>query len=225
MFKTETHLHTCEVSSCSKLHASELIKLYKEAGYSTVFVSDHFQKRTLDTFGDLPWTHKVSIFVAGYNRARLAGEKFGVNVLFAAEFCFPDDKNHYLAYGVTREFLDAHPDLDNMSAEEFFRIAHEEGIFIVHAHPYRDACRAPKPELVDAIEIYNSNPRHENNTPLAEALADNTGLPITAGSDTHRPEDVALTGIITETEIKTVEDYIRAVKSGSLKIIRNEDGV
>ena len=39
------------------------------------------------------------------------------------------------------------------------------------------------------------------------------------GSDTHRNEDIALSGIETENEIKSAEDFIEAVKSGKVKII------
>ena len=76
------------------------------------------------------------------------------------------------------------------------------------------------PELVDAIEVYNSNPRHEDHSELSEALAREHNLPVSAGSDAHRDEDVARTGIMTEFEIKTAEDFIRAVKSGEIEIIR-----
>ena len=42
MYKTEVHMHTYPVSSCSKLTPAEQVRLFKEAGYDTVFVSDHF---------------------------------------------------------------------------------------------------------------------------------------------------------------------------------------
>jgi len=37
MYKTEAHLHVSEVSPCSKLKATEMISLYHDAGYKTVF--------------------------------------------------------------------------------------------------------------------------------------------------------------------------------------------
>ena len=60
MYKTETHLHTAEVSPCGKVGAGEMIKLYAESGYSTVFVSDHLKKKTLEAMGDIPWV--ITIF-------------------------------------------------------------------------------------------------------------------------------------------------------------------
>ncbi|MBR3965726.1 MAG: PHP domain-containing protein [Clostridia bacterium] len=220
MFKTETHMHTREVSACSHKGAIDMIKLYKEAGYSTVFVSDHFQSNFLDVLGDIPWNEKMAIFLSGYYKAKHEGEKLGVNVLPAAEICFTDSNNHYLAYGITKEFLDAYPNLHKMSAGEFLPIARAAGIFIVHAHPYRDGSRSATPELVDAIEIYNSNPRHEDYSEFSKVLAEKYDLPVTAGSDAHRDEDVACSGIETEEEIKTASDFIRLVKERKINIVR-----
>ncbi len=198
-----------------------MIRLYKEAGYSTVFVSDHFQSNTLDVLGDIPWNEKVAVFLSGYYKAKYEGDQIGVTVLPAAEFCFADTKNHYIAYGITKEFLCAHPDLHKMTVTEFVSIARAEGIFIVLAHPYRDGSQCATPEIVDAIEIYNSNPRHDDHSELSEALAEKYGLPVSAGSDAHRDEDIAGSGIETEEEIKTVSDFIRLVKEGKVKIIRS----
>ena len=222
MFKTETHLHTAEVSKCARVCAADLIAMYHEAGYSTVFVSDHFQTNTLDSKGDIPWEEKIDSFLEGYRVAKDAGDKLGVTVLPCAEFRLADSSNHFLVYGISREFLVANPEMHKLSAEEFAAIAHEWGLYIVHAHPFRDSARHPKPELVDAIEVYNSNPRHENNTDLAEELARSLDLPVTAGSDTHRTEDVACSGVATEYRIETAEDYIRAVRDRQISIIKRD---
>ena len=50
MFKTETHLHTWPVSNCSRIEPREMIRRYKDAGYDTVFVSDHYAKYHFDKF-------------------------------------------------------------------------------------------------------------------------------------------------------------------------------
>ena len=222
MFKTETHLHTAEVSPCSRLRAKEMMRRYKEAGYSTVFVSDHFQLNTVDSYGDIPWSDKMAIFLAGYYIAKCEGEKIGITVLPAAEICFTGVSNHYIVYGITKKFLDSYPELHTYGIEKFSEIAHREGLFIVQAHPYRDGKCFPTPEYVDAIEVYNSNPRHEDNSEKSELLAHSLSLPVSAGSDAHREEDVAKSGIETELEIKTSLDFITAVKEGKLTVIRSE---
>ena len=222
MFKTETHIHTSEVSICSQKRAREMVRAYKESGYSTVFITDHFQGNTIDSYGDIPWQDKMAIFLGGYYRAKVEGDKIGLNVLPGAEFCFPGVPNHYLAYGITKEFLDANPDIHKTDIETFSKIAHGAGLFIVQAHPYRDGKCFPTPDFIDAVEVYNSNPRHADNSELSEKTALEFNLPISAGSDAHREEDVALSGIETEVEIKTAEDFIRLVRRGEIKIIREQ---
>lgn len=222
MFKTETHLHTSEVSRCGKLSSTQMIKLYNEAGYKTILVTDHFQSNVLDTLGDIPWEDKVTVFLSGYYRAKNAAEKFDMHVLLGAEFCFVGQPNHYLAYGITKEFLCAHPDLHKMSISEFYPIAKAAGVYMIQAHPYRDDNCHPTPEYADAVEVYNGNPRHNDYNDRAEAYAVENGFPITSGSDAHQLPDVATGGILTEEPITTIEEYIEAVKSGKLELIKGE---
>lgn len=223
MFKTETHLHVSEISSCGQLKAKKMIELYHEAGYKTVFVSDHLKQGYTDSFGNIPWEDKMTIFMSGYYKAKYAGEQLGMNVLPSVEIAFEEAlSNHYLVYGITKEFLVSCPDIGMMGIEKFSKIAHKNGLFIVQAHPFRDGQSFPTPDFVDAVEIYNSNPRHEDNSEKSEKLAKEMSLPMTSGSDAHRPEDVGRSGIVTDFEIKSAKDYINAVKIGALQHIRSE---
>ena len=220
MFKTETHLHVSEISPCSKINASEMVALYHEAGYKTIFVSDHFKQIYFDALGDIAWQDKVTIFLSGYYRAKAAAKKFGMNVLMSAELLFEGNPNHYLVYGITKEFLDSYPDLCKLSVEEFYEIAKKHNVFVVQAHPFRDGNCFPTPNSVDAFEVYNANQRHKDFSEKSEESAIQNGLYMTAGSDTHRLEDVAKGGVLTVTEIKSAEDYISLVKSGKIELFR-----
>ena len=157
------------------------------------------------------------------NPDRLAymGEKYGVNVIFSAELLLNESSNHYLLYGVDKDFLVGCEEIFDMTIAELCEYARARGVTVIQAHPYRDGKNTPAPVgTVEAIEAHNANPRHDNYTEQALEYAARVGLPITAGSDTHRYEDVARTGVMTKYEIKTAEDYIRAVMSGELIIIR-----
>ena len=219
MYKIETHLHTSEVSGCGQVRAADMIKRYKAADYDTVFVTDHFQSSSLDPMGDIPWEDKITIFLSGYYRAKAMGDKLGVNVLPGAEFTFAGSPNHYLAYGITREFLTDHPDVNKLTIEEFVSLARENSIFLVQAHPFRDDSCFPTPEYVDGFEVYNSNPRHNDYNDRAAACARENGMLITGGSDAHRPEDVALSGVRSPFPVTSVDDYIRLLKSGQAEIM------
>ena len=222
MYKIETHLHTSEVSRCGQLRAADMVKRYKEAGYSTIFVTDHFQPNSIDTLGDIPWTEKTAIFLSGYYRAKAEGDKVGLTVLPGAEFTFPGSPNHYLAYGITKAFLDAYPEIHKLTVEEFIPIAKENGLFLIQAHPYRDGNCCPTPQYVAGFEICNSNPRHHDYNEKAAVCAKEHGLLITGGSDAHRVEDVAGAGILSPFPVETAEDYIRLLRSGEGEVFGEE---
>lgn len=219
MFKTETHLHTKESSWCGWLTAEEMLKEYRDRGYTTVCISDHFKQEYFDAWGDIPWEEKVKRTLLGYYNAEKVADKYGINVLMATEIELEETKpNHYLLYGVTEEFLISHINLCKMGIEEFSKIAKENNIFIIQTHPFRDGLCFPTPDYVDALEIFNGNLRHKD-LGDAKQLAKDKGLCVVSGSDAHRPEDIAQGGIITDKEIKTLDELIAVIKSGDFKTI------
>lgn len=223
MFKTEMHLHTKESSGCGWLTAEEMVELYCQAGYSTICVCDHLKEDHLLHWGNVSWKEKINKHLIGYKNAKKSAKKYNMNILLATEIEFLKTKpNHYLLLGVTEEFLINNTNICDMSIEEFSSIAKENGIFTIQAHPFRDNVNFPTPNFVDGIEVYNSNPRHQNFSEKSFKIAKSYNLHITAGSDAHRIEDVALSGILTENEIKNSADLITAIKEDSIKLIYSE---
>lgn len=222
MFKIETHLHVSEVSPCAHLSGAQMMQAYADAGYSTVFVTDHYKQPYFASLGDLSWEEKVERFCAGYEAARSAGEALGLTVLFSAELQFVGSHNHYLAYGITKEFLLEYPKLYKMEAAEFYALAKQKGIFVIQAHPLRDGTNTPRPDAADGFEVCNPNPRHENFDDELEALCREHGLYRSGGSDAHRPEDVARGGVASETHVRSVEEFVALIKSGKAKILGRE---
>ena len=222
MFKTETHLHTSESSRCGKIPAAEMVALYHEAGFKTLFITDHFQKSSFDKMGDdLSWEEKIDRFLTGYRAAKEAGEALGMNILLSAELRLTALKNHYLLYGngIDRDFLLARPDIFDMSPEAFSAYAKEKGITVVQAHPLRDGKCTPTPDIVDALEVFNPNPRHENFTPQVLEIARECHLPMTCGSDAHRYTDIAHGGVISAREIRVPADYVELMLGGELEFM------
>lgn len=215
MFKTETHMHTSEGSVCGKMTAEEMVYAYREAGYKTLFISNHFGTQFFDRWGELSWDETIERFMLGYRNAKAIGDRLGINVILSAEIEFDRPCGlHYLVYGVDEDFFKEYPDLHKMPLEDFSEICKQRGILFIQAHPYRDMNRRVTPQLVDGFEVCNPNLRHASNDDLAEQTAKEYSLYRTAGSDAHRPEDVGMTAMMSEKEIKTAEDYIELVKSG-----------
>ena len=217
MYKTETHLHTAQGSRCGKLTAADMVARYKAAGYTTVFITDHFQKTHVDERGET-WNERIQSFLSGYRAAKAAGDEIGLTVLLGAEFGFVKHPNHYLVYGFDEQFLIEEGERAlAMDPADFLPEAKERGFLVVQAHPFRDGKCVPKPEWVDGFEVHNTNPRHENFDDQCEAVAAEHGLLCIGGSDAHRPEDVAGTGVVSDTPIASVTDFIAAVRSGAAK--------
>lgn len=225
MYKTEAHIHTMEVSRCGKVAAAEIVKLYAEAGFDTVFIADHINGQNFALWTDLSWEEKVDRHMEGYKAAKLAGEELGVTVLYCAEIAFGAPGgfvNDYLVYGFDRDFLIGFEPYFRTSVEKFYPYAKEHGVLVIQAHPYRTTACCPMPDYVDGIEVYNAHPRHINNNQRAQRLAEERGLLKTVGSDFHMVGDEARAYILTEEPIRSVEDYISVIKSGKAILMSPE---
>ena len=225
MFKTETHLHTAETSPCGKVSAAEMVKRYYDAGYKTLFITDHFYAKYFETLGNLSWEEKIEQFFSGYEAAKVVGKSLGMNIIPAAELRLDGSNNDYLLYGADRAFLTNLAKTLDMSIESFYAYAKKHGVTVIQAHPLRDGRCTPTPEFVDGLEAHNGNPRHENFTDKVMELAREYGKLVTGGSDAHRPQDVGSSGIMTEREIRTAKDYIDVLIEGNFTIIKGDEGL
>lgn len=214
MFKTETHLHTYPVSSCAKLSPVEQVRLFKEAGYDTVFVSDHFSPHHFKKLGEhLTFAEKVDKLCDAYLEAKAEGDRIGLTVLFSVELSF--HKNHYLLYGVTREFLKLREDIFDIDIDELYAHLKAHGVTIIQAHSHRAEKCVPHPHHVDGFEI-NCCLRKDNYNERTMQVAKEYGLPLTIGSDCHRPEDVGVSATLSEEKIESIEQYLELMRTGKL---------
>ena len=220
MYKIETHLHTSESSPCSQLSAAEMVELYHKAGYKTVIVTDHFIPKYLNGYDSECWQNAVDRFFLGYRNAKAAGDKLGVNVLMGAEIALVNVHGDYLLYGITPEIFYKYPDVFQMTHQEFYRVMHEEGVMVVQAHPRRGGGMYSDFNCVDGLEVHNSNPRHDDHEDITMAQAEEHNMYKTAGSDAHRLDDYGLSGMMSETEIKTIDEFIELVRSGKGQLIK-----
>ena len=218
-YRYETHCHTKEVSICGRWTGEELVRFYHKLGYNGVIISDHFFNGNsyVKTSKD-PWEERVAQFCLGYDNAFAEGQKLGLDVFFAWEYSYQG--SDFLTYGLDREWLLAHPDVCEWKPYEYFDKVHEDGGFIVHAHPMRQAryihmfCLFPEQE--DAVEVDNSAMSEIVNS-RGEWYADNYGLLKTAGSDAHNADRKRFAGVEVEERFTSVQDYVKALKEGRAK--------
>ena len=106
--KWELHAHTAQSSHCGHVDAEDVAAAHAGAGYGGIVITDHFEPGNVDCFPGGP-RDRVRAWLEGYERAKAAGDRLGLIVLFGLEARLPDCENDYLIYGATPEFALENP--------------------------------------------------------------------------------------------------------------------
>ncbi len=217
MFRIDTHMHTSETSACGKIAAKDAVRLYHQAGYQGVIITDHYYDGFFEALGKMNWEQKIDHYLSGYRSAHEEGKKLGMKVLLGMELRFTETPNDYLVYGATEEFLREHEELYLLGLKKFNELIKDQDILIVQAHPYRKWMTVMPPGEIHGVEVYNGNARHNSRNELALAYAKEHNLYMTSGSDFHEMEDLARGGMVFEHEITSIQEYNRSLREGSAK--------
>ena len=202
MYKYETHFHTDETSPCGKVPAAEAVRLYFEAGYAGIVVTDHYSRRFFEMHPFSKWEKRIGYYLEGYHCALEEGQRLGMDILLGMELRFDENANDYLIYGFDEDFLKSNKKLYRLGLKNFRKLTAGSGIVVVQAHPFRPNMVTAAPELIDGVEVYNGNPRHDSSNDLALGFARDNKLKMLSGSDFHRYGDEARGGIIVRERIK-----------------------
>lgn len=217
-FLYETHMHTCQASACGKATGKEQARVYKEAGFTGIIITDHFFGGNTAINREQPWEQRIDLFWRGYEDAKEEGDRIGLDVFFGLEQNINHDE--YLIYGLTKEYMKAHPEMEHWNRRQQLEEVHKAGGCVIQAHPFRMRGYMDKIRLglhfCDGIEVANAG-----NEPMDDARAWRYGrefdLIMTAGSDNHCGANWPLYGVALEKRLTSIEDYV--------KIIRNRDSV
>jgi len=165
--KIDMHVHTMEGSPDAKVPARELVRLYKEAGFGAIVVTEHVWEH----YPELPMEERIEKWTSGYREAKDEGEKIGLKVFLGAETRLRRHGGEdFLVYGLEMENVEwLLRTLDSaQTLAELSQAVRVNGFFFAQAHPFRGECRAAEPELLDGVEAYNGKPRGSaNNNHLA----------------------------------------------------------
>jgi hypothetical protein len=192
--KIDFHVHTCYSSDCST-SLKEIIAYSRKRGLDGVAITDH------DTVEGalklLENNDNKIIVIPGIEVSTEAGHILGINV--------------------------RRPIPRGLSVEETVRKIREAGGIAIAAHPFaifKSAIGTKEditPKRFDAIESINSSvfPFYLLNY-LSRRLAFRTGLPQTAGSDSHLPETIGLAYTLVKgvEENPEIDDIIHAIRRG-----------
>lgn len=209
--RIETHIHTSEGSPCGKVSVQDTVKLYANAGYDVMIVTNHFNRDTVPKAG-LSDREAVDYYVDIYKRACEYGQQLGIDVWFGIETNIVGGKEDFLLYGADPQILYENPRMYDMTQEELFAECVQFGCLLYQAHPFRNGCFPRNPELLHGAEAYNGHPRQINNNEEALAWITKNELRSSSGSDFHRVQDVGRGGILVPeyvNDIKALADYMR----------------
>ena len=212
----ETHMHTCQSSACGVSTGKEHVRRYRDLGFTGIIITDHFFGGNCAVPRHLPWREKVRLFCRGYEDAREEGEKVGLDVFFGWEQGYGDDE--YLVYGLDREWLDLHPEIERCSRRRQLELVHEGGGCVIQAHPFRmrNYMRYIRLGLAycDGAEVANAG-NHQVNDTYAYHYATEFGLVMTAGSDNHNSAKVGsredLFGVSLDRRLTSIGDYVQLI--------------
>ena len=216
----ETHVHTSEVSHCGHVPAAEVVRRYVELGYSGIILTDHINHSTFRNMPDATWDEKMSFYLTAYRIAcdTAASIQPDFSVLLGAELRIDGCDNDYLLFGVHEPFLRMHPDLMQMDFASMDACVHDAGLLLVQAHPFREDMTIVDWTMLDGVEVFNGNPGHESNNPIANVWAERHGLLKTSGNDYHGSFGEKLGGIRTAEPITDNAQLLRILKSGAYEL-------
>lgn len=209
-YRTELHLHTSPASVCSEIPPELAVEQYAGMGYNSIVVSNHFcpGMRHMDDKQKC-----IDTYLADYDLAVKAGEKYGINVILGCEIRFTENMNDYLLFGIDRDFFDFGYDRLSIGIEEFSRQFRDDRHLLIQAHPFRNGMTEVDPQYLDGIETFNMHPNHNSRVAVAARYAREHDMITTVGTDFHHPGHQGLTALLTKTELKTSHDIAEVLRS------------
>lgn len=222
-FKYDLHVHTKEISPCARLSIEEIVDNYIKEGYSGLVITDHMRKGYYRKCNKEEWREKTKEYFYSYDRAIEYCKDKDFYIGLGMEISFNSDTNDFLVYGFEKKDFLENEWMIEMGLKKFY-LKFKDKAIIIQAHPHRErGSNLEDINYLHGLEIFNQNPRHNNNNDLTNSVyLDNPRLIATGGSDVHQKEDMCITGIYTNKKINSDEELIKVLKNKDFKIIGME---
>jgi predicted metal-dependent phosphoesterase TrpH len=224
MGKFELHVHTTECDKYAGLGGAQLVRLYAEAGYDGMVITDHYAAFALNWYKDDfdPDDHKAAVhrYLRGYYAACEEAKQHAFTVLPGAEVRLPNTDNDYLIYGLQENDLYELPLLCRCKNLTELVSVLPSDVCVVQAHPFRRAMTLCDHNLLFGMEVYNYGTEAFRNG-IAKQYAAHYGKAMTSGSDVHGSSAVAKGGIDTPRTIQTPQDLTAVLRDGAYTLIES----
>lgn len=212
----ETHAHTSTGFPCGKSTGDELVRYFKSLGYTGMILTDHILRSEADAV-EGKWEKRVEQLCVGYETAKAEGDAIGLDVFQGWEY--GEGWNHFLVYGLNRDWLMAYPDCLRWDPVTYLRRVREAGAFVVQAHPFREGVTSflLVPDQTDGVEVISASRSDEANR-HAEDYCASYGKIRHAGTDIHWVNYPRLAGVEGNRRFADIHDYIEGLKAGEYKL-------
>ena len=226
MYKLEMHLHVEGTSPCAMTDVNAIAEIYSENGYNGIVYTSHYNSFLREYYNFKNFKEYNKNFVNGYRRLKEACAEKNIDVFFGAEF-MPDETSYYnresrnaefLIYGITEDVIGDFPALLKKKPGYVHEFCERNGFIVSQAHPFRAMIDYHYPDVIDAAEVFNGNPRQQSHNDLALKYAVDNGLIMTAGSDFHEPSD-CVSGVYLENAVASEKELVAELKKRKHKII------
>ena len=214
----DTHIHTKEASSCSRVFAADIVKRYKELGYDGLIITDHFSASQFKRHGET-YAEQVQTYLSGY-RAAKKFEDENFHIILGMELRFLENDNDYLVYGFDEEFVLNNDLTQYNDPEEFRPVVEANNLIIFQAHPFRIGMTVVDPDMLDGVEVYNGHGDHYSRNKVAYKWAEMHGLRKLSGSDFHGNITLEPGGVYFDEYLTDSKQVAEALREGkyTLKI-------
>lgn len=219
------HIHTAPCSRCAPMTPQELVNALISGGYKGCVITNHFFGGNTGIDRNLPWNEFVLQYEKDYIEIKKTAQDKDLDIIFCVEEHLFDGLE-ILCYGITPHFLYEHPELrDNHTIEIWSKTLHEYGALCIQAHPFRDRAYIKEPkvlpiEFIDGIEVFNACNKPDENTQAHHCATEHPEWILTAGGDSHLPESVCWSGIITNNRITNEKELVNVLKSKDYELIK-----
>ena len=212
----ETHAHTRTGFPCGKNTGDELARYFKSLDYTGMIVTDHILRSEADAV-EGKWEQRVEQLCTGYEAAKAEGNVIGLDVFQGWEY--GEGWNHFLVYGLGRDWLMANPDCLRWDPVEYLHRVRQAGAFVVQAHPFREGVTSYLliPQETDGVEVLSASRSDEANR-HAEDYCASYGKIRHAGTDIHWVNYPRLAGVEGNRRFADIHDYIEGLKAGEYRL-------
>lgn len=223
--KLEMHAHTKGGSSCAQADENALARIYAEAGYGGVVLTNHCCEASFSLYPGKSYSEKLDFYFSLYQKFCAALREKGLKPFLGSEVRAYDAEGYfseYLLYGVSEGFFYDHQPLYTLTQKELFALCEKNGVFMAQSHPFRTGVKAGYYGYLHGAEAYNGHIHHENRNATARAFAEGCSLKMISGTDFHAEDQSPDGGILLPAGVETDGELAAFLFANQPRLI--EDG-